>query len=139
VLYSEGEIKCSGLKHEQAKVDCLGAEELVAVARRDVKSNVVCFGFVRAKLECVHARRDVHLAEGSLEHAELHVEARLRAAQLRLQNELVADVAIQRQVRVLFVVVDAGLEHPLVEEGVEAIRFEVELGCYVVCFVLFEL
>ena len=128
-----------GLEHEEAKVDGLGGEELVAVVGAYLQTNEVGLVLAAGELERLDGGVDGHLAERALDHAELDVESRLRAAQLRLEYELIADEAMQRQVRVLLVVVDARLQHPLVEERAEAVRLEVELRRDVVRLVLLEL
>jgi hypothetical protein len=68
---------------------------------------------------------------------KLQVQRRTR--QFRLENELIAYVAIYAQVRILLVIVDAGLDYPLVKEGSKPICFKVEFRCYVIGFVRLEL
>ena len=91
------------------------------------------------KFKRVHARCDVNLAEWTSQHAELDIVRWLGAAQLWLENYLIAYVAVERKIWIFLVIIDSSFKHPVVRECAEATCLEVDLGRDVVRFVLFEL
>ena len=116
------------LHHEKTKTNGRRRQHSIAFLRTDRQLQVLGFRAVLIELEMIDNRLDLRrrrVTVWSLENEEFQVDA---LTQFRFEHELVGQRARHCRVRMREIVVDASTHLPLVLQGREARRLEVQLG-----------